>query len=79
MTKIKILGKGCANCQRLEAMVKKVVEDKGIEAQIEKVTDMGEILQYAILSTPGLVVNGIVVSSGRIPSEAEISTWLQGA
>ena len=77
MVKIKVLGSGCANCKRLEATARKVVEDLGIEAEIEKVTDYAEIMKWPILSTPGLVVNNKLVSAGRIPSEAEISGWLK--
>jgi len=77
MLNIKILGSGCANCKRLEASARKVVADLGLEAEIEKVTEMSEIMKWPILSTPGLVVNGSVVSSGRIPSEAEIAGWLK--
>lgn len=60
-------------------MAHKVVEDLQIEAEFEKVTEMGEIMKYPILSTPGLVVNEKVVCSGRIPSEEEIAAWLQQA
>ena len=77
MITIKVLGSGCANCKRLEATARKVVEALGIEAQIEKVTDYAEIMKYPILSTPGLVVNEKLVSSGRIPGEAEIAGWLK--
>jgi len=76
MLNVKILGSGCANCKRLEATTRKVVETLGIEAQIEKVTDYAEIMKYPILSTPGLVVNEKLVSGGRIPSEKEIADWL---
>ena len=77
MLNIKILGSGCANCKRLEAQARKVVESLDLEAEIEKVTDMNAIMAYPILSTPGLVVNEKLVSSGRIPSEEEIGSWLK--
>lgn len=77
MVTIKVLGSGCANCKRLEANVRKVVENNGIDAQIEKVTDYAEIMKYPILATPGLVINEKVVSTGRIPGEAEIAGWLK--
>jgi len=77
MKNIKILGSGCANCKRLEALARKVVADLGIEAEFEKVTDMNEIMKYPILSTPGLVIDGKVVSFGRIPAEAQIAAWLK--
>ncbi|MCK9246195.1 MAG: thioredoxin family protein [Anaerolineaceae bacterium] len=76
MLTIKILGSGCANCKRLEQIVRKVIENNSLEAEIEKVTDFQEITKWPILSTPGLVVDGKVLSSGRIPSEAEITDWL---
>jgi small redox-active disulfide protein 2 len=74
---IKVLGSGCANCRKLEAVTKKVIDNLGLEAQIEHVTEYADIMKYPILSTPGLVVNEKVVSSGRIPSEGEIAGWLK--
>lgn len=76
MLNIKILGTGCANCKRLEALTRKVVADLALEAEIEKVTSMDEIMKFPILATPGLVLNGEVLSSGRIPAESEIKAWL---
>jgi small redox-active disulfide protein 2 len=76
MVNIKVLGSGCANCKRLEAAVRKVVEGKGLQADIEKVTDYADIMKWPILATPGLVVNEKLVCAGRIPSESEIATWL---
>ena len=77
MINVKVLGSGCANCKRLEATVRKVVEARGVQAEIEKVTDYAEIMKWSILATPGLVVNGKVVAAGRIPSDVEIANWLK--
>jgi small redox-active disulfide protein 2 len=79
MLTIKVLGSGCANCKRLEQITRQVVSDLAIEAEVIKVTEYPEIMKYNILSTPGLVVNEKVVSSGRIPTPAEVTTWLADA
>lgn len=79
MLTIKVLGSGCANCKKLEALTRQVISKLSIEADVIKVTEYPEIMKYNILSTPGLVVNEKVVSAGRIPSEAEITTFLTGA
>jgi small redox-active disulfide protein 2 len=76
MLTIKVLGSGCANCKRVEQIVHKVVDTMALEAEVIKVTDYKDIMAYNILSTPGLVINEKVVSTGRIPSEAEITTFL---
>jgi small redox-active disulfide protein 2 len=76
MLTIKILGSGCANCKRLESLTRKVIDKQKIDAEIIKVTDHLEIMEYPILATPGLVINEEVVSSGRIPTESEIENWL---
>ena len=76
MLTIKILGSGCANCKRLEAVTRQVVEQMGAQAEIVKVTEYSDIMAYNIMSTPGLVVNEKLVSAGRIPTPAEITTWL---
>ncbi len=77
MITIKVLGSGCANCKKLEALTHKVVSELELEAEVIKVTDYAEIMKYPILSTPGLVVNEKLVSAGRIPSEVEIAGWLK--
>ena len=79
MLTIKVLGSGCANCKRVEQIVHKVVDAMSLEAKIIKVTDYKDIMAYNILSTPGLVINEKVVSTGRIPSEAEVTTFLTNA
>lgn len=76
MISIKVLGSGCANCKRLEQIAQRVVGQLAINAEVEKVTDYQEIMNYGVLSTPGLVINEKVVSSGRIPMEAEVTTWI---
>lgn len=67
----------CKNCQALEARVKEVLAELGLEAVVEKVTDMQEIVRYDVLMTPGLVINGEVKCFGRVPERAEIREWLQ--
>jgi len=79
MITIKVLGPGCQNCKNLEAVARKAVANFGLEAEITKVTDWAEIKKYPILATPGLVINEKLVSAGRIPTEAEVMTWLADA
>jgi len=76
---IKVLGTGCPNCKRLEKNAAEALAKMGLEATITKVTDMQEIMTYAILSTPGLVIDGKVVSSGRVPAVSEISSMIAAA
>jgi small redox-active disulfide protein 2 len=76
---IKILGIGCANCKRVESVARQVVEEMGVEATITEETDMAKIVSYDIVTTPGLVINEKVVSSGRIPSKAEVTSWVANA
>jgi small redox-active disulfide protein 2 len=79
MLTIKVLGSGCANCKRLEQITLKVVSEMGIEAEVIKVTEYPDIIAYNVLATPGLVINEKLVSSGRIPSPAEVTTWVADA
>jgi len=69
---IKILGTGCSKCKTLEKMTRDVVYQTGVQANIEKVEDIMEIMRYGVMSTPALVVDGVVVVKGRIPSVEEI-------
>ncbi len=79
MVEIKILGGGCANCKRLEQVTRKVVDKLDAQAEFIKVTNFVEIAELGVMSTPGLIVNGKIVSSGRIPAEIEIEDWIRAA
>jgi small redox-active disulfide protein 2 len=76
MLTIKVLGPGCANCERMEQLVRKIIEDLAVEAQIEKITDMNQIIEYGVVNTPGLMVGDELVVSGRVPTEAELAVWI---
>jgi small redox-active disulfide protein 2 len=79
MLTVKVLGPGCENCKKVEETAHKVIAMMGMPVKLIKVTDWAEIRKYPILGTPGLVINERVVCAGRIPSEAEVSTWLANA
>lgn len=76
---IKVLGSGCANCKKLHHMVEVALKDLQITANLEYVTDMMEIAKSGLLRTPGLILNGKIISSGRIPSMVEIQNWIKEA
>jgi small redox-active disulfide protein 2 len=76
MLTIKVLGSGCENCKKVESIARQAAAAMGMQAEFIKVTDWAEIKKYPIMATPGLVVNEKLVCAGRIPSEAEVTTWL---
>jgi len=79
MLTIKVLGSGCPNCKKVEAIARQAVDMMGMQAEFIKVTDYNQIMEYSIISTPGLVINEKVVCAGRIPTPAEVTTWLANA
>lgn len=74
---IKVLGPGCKNCKTLEAAVVKVVAEMGLEASVEKVENYGEIVELGVMMTPGLIINGKIKSTGRLPKDDEIARWIK--
>lgn len=78
MKEIKVLGTGCSKCKTLEKMVRTIVEQHGIEAELTKVEDVMEIIKYGVMTTPALVVDGVVVLKGRVPSLSEVESLLVG-
>jgi small redox-active disulfide protein 2 len=79
MLDIKILGAGCTNCANLEKLCRQVIAENAIEANILKVTDFREIATYGIMNTPGLVINGKVVLSGKLPTKSILVLWIMNA
>lgn len=73
---IKILGPGCAKCHQVEKIVKEVVIESGVAADIEHVTDFKKIASYGVFSTPAVVINDEVKSVGKIPKKEDVKTWL---
>jgi small redox-active disulfide protein 2 len=77
--KIQILGTGCARCKTLTANAEQAAEQLGVDAEIEKVSDIADIMKFQILMTPGLVIDGQVKAAGRVPSVDEIKQMLLAA
>ncbi|MBE0467775.1 MAG: TM0996/MTH895 family glutaredoxin-like protein [Candidatus Desulforudis sp.] len=73
---IKVLGPGCRKCQRLDADVRAVVKELGVDAEVTKVENLDLIVGYGVFLTPGLVINGDVKVAGRVPKKAEIKKWI---
>jgi len=76
---VKVLGPGCRNCLNLERVTRQAIDDLGLDATVEKVTDYPTIVGYGVMSTPALVVDETLVSSGRVPTAAEVRRLLSGA
>ena len=74
---IKVLGPGCAKCEQTEKTVKEAVAEKGIDATIDKVTDVMEIAKHGVFGTPAVIIDGEVKSVGKIPKKEEVLSWLK--
>lgn len=73
---IKVLGPGCSKCSKTEKLVKDVVKETGVDATVEKVTDMMQIASYGVFGTPSVIVDNVVKCSGKVPKKNEIKKWL---
>lgn len=77
MKKVKVLGSGCcSNCSNLKDIIDKLVAEKGFEANVEKVTDIAEIMKYGVMSAPAVIIDDEVKCAGRMPSHKELEEWL---
>ena len=77
MKQIKVLGSGCRNCEITANVIAQAAKDVGVEIEIEKVTDIAEIMAYGVMSTPGVVVDGKVVHAGGLPGPDQARTWVR--
>ena len=75
MKDVKILGTGCANCKNTLALVEQVAREKGVAIKLEKVEDLPAIMAYGVMSTPGVVIDGVVVHAGGIPPRSKVEGW----
>ena len=77
MNTIKVYGTGCPSCKKLEAMCYDALQELNINADVQKVTDIQEIVQSGIMSTPGLEINGKIVSTGKLPTKETLAHWIK--
>jgi len=74
---IKILGPGCAKCNKTDKLVREVLEETGIDASVEKVSDMMKIASYGVFGTPSVIVDNEIKCSGKVPKKKDIKAWLE--
>ena len=75
MKNVKVLGTGCANCKNTAVLIEAVAREKGVQIALEKVEDMPSIMSYNVMSTPGVVIDGIVVHAGGVPAKSKVESW----
>ena len=78
MKNIKVLGTGCANCKRTLALSEETAKVKGVDVELEKVEDIGAIMGYGVMSTPGVVIDGTAVHAGGVPDRKTVESWMAG-
>lgn len=78
MKNIKVLGSGCRNCEITVKVIAEAAREAGVEIELEKVSDMAEILAYGVMSTPGVVVDGKLVHAGGLPGPDQVRAWVRG-
>ena len=76
MKEVKVLGTGCANCRSTIALIETVAQEKGVDIKLEKIDQLQDILNYGVMSTPAVVVDGTVVHAGGVPQRSKIEGWL---
>lgn len=76
MKKIQVLGSGCKNCETTARLIQIAADEAGIEIELEKVTDIAEIMSHGVMSTPGVIIDGKVVHAGGLPGPEQIRQWL---
>ena len=79
MLNVKVLGSGCANCKNTAALIEQVAAELNVGVQIEKIEDYPTIVQYGVMATPGVVIDGKVVHAGGIPKREAVQSWLAGS
>ena len=75
MKEVKVLGTGCANCKNTLALVEAVAREKGVQIALEKIEDLPSIMSYNVMSTPGVVIDGVVVHAGGVPARSKVEGW----
>lgn len=75
MKQVKVLGMGCANCKNTVQLIRQVVDELGVAIQLEKVESLPEIMKYKVMSTPAVVIDGLVVHAGGIPTKEAVQSW----
>ncbi len=74
---IKVLGPGCAKCKETEKLVREVVNEAGVTATVEKVSDFQQIASYGVFSTPAVIIDGVIKVVGKVPSKSELISWVK--